>query len=52
VGGRSDDPAGLRLLCRGHNRVEAKRLLGDSLVEGALARAKRAREDARRLAKG
>jgi len=28
LGGRSDDPANIRLLCRVHNMAEAKRLLG------------------------
>jgi len=31
LGGRSDDPANIRLLCRAHNQSEAKRLLGQSM---------------------
>ncbi len=33
-GGRSDDPANLRLLCRAHNQAEARRLFGDSARPG------------------
>ena len=34
LGGRSDDPANIRLLCRVHNMAEAKRLLGDPRCAG------------------
>ena len=34
LGGRSDDPANIRLLCRVHNAAESKRLLGPSLSAG------------------
>lgn len=30
LGGASDDPENIRLLCRGHNQAEARRLLGGS----------------------
>lgn len=33
LGGRSDDPANIRLLCRSHNRLEARRVLGDEAVD-------------------
>lgn len=34
LGGRSDDPANIRLLCRVHNMAEAKRLIGASRPAG------------------
>ncbi|TBR20676.1 HNH endonuclease [bacterium] len=34
-GGRSDDPANIRLLCRQHNQVEARRAFGDAAVDEA-----------------
>lgn len=37
LGGPSDDPANIRLLCRTHNRLEARRALGDGVVDAALA---------------
>lgn len=40
LGGRSDDPANIRLLCRTHNRLEARRSLGDGVVDAALAAAR------------
>lgn len=33
LGGPSDDPANIRLLCRTHNRLEARRALGDETVD-------------------
>lgn len=40
LGGRSEDPANIRLLCRTHNRLEARRSFGDRLMdEKVLARA-------------
>jgi 5-methylcytosine-specific restriction endonuclease McrA len=33
LGGRSDDPANIRLLCRTHNRLEARRSFGDRLMD-------------------
>jgi len=33
LGGRSDDPANLRLLCREHNQHERRRLLGEGELE-------------------
>jgi hypothetical protein len=41
LGGRSDDPANIRLLCRTHNRLEARRSFGDAAVEAAIAAAGR-----------
>lgn len=32
LGGRSDDPSGVRLLCRAHNGAEARRVFGDDAV--------------------
>lgn len=32
-GGRSDDPANIRLLCRTHNRLEARRAFGEDVME-------------------
>lgn len=37
LGGRSDDPANIRLLCRTHNRLEARRSFGDELMDRAAA---------------
>lgn len=37
-GGRSDDPGNIRLLCRGHNGLEARREFGDEAVDAAIAR--------------
>lgn len=37
LGGRSDDPANIRLLCRTHNRLEARRSFGDGLMDRAAA---------------
>lgn len=37
-GGRSDDPANIRLLCRGHNGLEARREFGDEAVDAAISR--------------
>lgn len=45
LGGPSDDPANIRLLCRTHNRLEARRALGDGVVDSALAA--KARDGAR-----
>lgn len=39
-GGRSDDPANIRLLCRGHNGLEARREFGDGVVDAAIARSR------------
>lgn len=44
LGGRSDDPANIRLLCRTHNRLEARRSLGDGVVDAALAAAREKKE--------
>lgn len=38
LGGRSDDPANVRLLCRTHNALEARRAFGDAAVDAAVAR--------------
>lgn len=35
AGGRSDDPANLRLLCREHNQYERRRLLGEGPIRPA-----------------
>lgn len=40
-GGSSDDPANIRLLCRAHNDLEARRAFGDRAVDAALARRRR-----------
>lgn len=40
LGGRSDDPANVRLLCRRHNALEARRALGEEVVDAALERAR------------
>lgn len=40
IGGRSDDPANIRLLCRAHNGLEARRALGDATVDAAIARSR------------
>lgn len=40
LGGRSDDPANIRLLCRRHNALEARRALGEAVVDAALERAR------------
>ncbi len=37
LGGRSDDPANVRLLCRAHNALEARRILGDDVIDAAIA---------------
>ncbi|MBI3297434.1 MAG: HNH endonuclease [Elusimicrobia bacterium] len=37
-GGRSNDSANIRLLCRNHNQSKARRVLGDSLMDAATAR--------------
>ena len=37
AGGRSDDPWNIRLLCRAHNSLEARRVFGDVVVDNALA---------------
>lgn len=42
LGGRSQDPAGIRLLCREHNALEARRILGDAVVDAAIGRSRRA----------
>ena len=39
-GGRSDDPANLRLLCRAHNAIEARRVFGDAVIDAAVVAAK------------
>jgi hypothetical protein len=36
-GGRSDDPANIRLLCRAHNALEARRVFDDGAIDGAIA---------------
>ncbi|MDE2143013.1 MAG: HNH endonuclease [Elusimicrobia bacterium] len=36
-GGPSDDPANLRLLCRAHNDLEARRIFGDAAMDAAAA---------------
>lgn len=46
LGGPSDDPANIRLLCRAHNRLEARRTLGDEVVDRHIA-AKMPPEDRR-----
>lgn len=38
LGGPSDDPANIRLLCRNHNRLEAGRTLGEAVVGRAIER--------------
>lgn len=35
-GGRSDDASNIRLLCRAHNQLEARRIFGDELIQAAL----------------
>ncbi|UPT75160.1 MAG: HNH endonuclease [Elusimicrobiota bacterium] len=36
LGGRSDKPGNLRLLCRSHNQLEARRLFGDAKIDAAI----------------
>ncbi len=40
LGGKSDSADGIRLLCKPHNNLEARRMLGDSLVDRALLAAR------------
>lgn len=37
LGGVSDDPDNLRLLCRAHNGLEARRAFGDAAIDAAIA---------------
>lgn len=41
LGGRSDDPANIRLRCRAHNAWEARRVFGDAAIDAAVARRRR-----------
>lgn len=38
LGGRSDDPSNIRILCRAHNDVEARRVFGDAWMDRAARR--------------
>jgi 5-methylcytosine-specific restriction endonuclease McrA len=38
LGGSSTDPDNVRLLCRAHNDLEARRVLGDAVIDAAVAR--------------
>ncbi len=35
LGGRSDDPTNIRILCRAHNDIEARRVFGDGWMDRA-----------------
>lgn len=49
AGGRSDDPAGIRLLCRLHNQASARAWFGEEFVAGALEASRRARRPLARV---
>jgi 5-methylcytosine-specific restriction endonuclease McrA len=38
LGGSSEDACNVRLLCRAHNVLEARRVLGDAVIDAAVAR--------------
>jgi hypothetical protein len=43
LGGDSGDPAWIRLLCRAHNGLEARRIFGDGAIDAAIHRSRSAR---------
>ncbi|TBR18313.1 HNH endonuclease [bacterium] len=43
LGGPSDEPSNLRLACRTHNDLEARRVFGDAAISAAVAEARKAR---------
>lgn len=45
MGGASDDPANLRLLCRAHNALQARLDFGDDAVDAAVRASRRQRKD-------
>lgn len=47
LGGRSDDPENIRLLCELHNRAEARRWYGDDYVDRAIALDRKKRDRGR-----
>lgn len=43
LGGRSDEASNLRLACRTHNALEARRVFGEAAISAAIARARKTR---------
>lgn len=46
LGGRSDEASNIRLACKTHNALEARRVFGDAAIDAAIAEAKRSRRGA------